>query len=319
MAMSAAQYLASLSPAEQSSVNATLDPANYVAALEAWYQAAIDAGDPRAVKASGGTSVSDTSEGYTGEYADFSSASDPSSWLGTRKPSPRELRKYAQMTGQSEDYARFSDAQLADWITRKWSVSDGGFLNDYGDKVEKPTESGYKSTAAGAATGESGVGAGGGYSGVGPGSAATASVATPDPYASPLQEMLMNQGGFLRQFDPNVGDSQAGVKGGLVKGGGMWWSKDPAAAVPTQPAMTAPRTGASEPVKGATPLGGTGPGYRASGLQGMMAPLQANKMQGATGLTGSLLGAGTLTPGVNSGLGNMLTGLQKKKPASTWF
>lgn len=45
-----------------------------------------------------------------------------SEWLGKRKPTPRELRAYAQAGGFSEDYALFSDEALAIWIAKYWDV-----------------------------------------------------------------------------------------------------------------------------------------------------------------------------------------------------
>ncbi len=136
----------------------------------AWFTNAVDAGTPSAVKASGGTTAegADPSKNYsTGGQADSSNAAPSSEWLGKRKPTPRELRRYARDTGQSEDYARYDDKQLAAWLTSSWDVANGGFTNEFGDKVEKPTESGAGSRAAGYATGEKSAGMGGGGGGGG--------------------------------------------------------------------------------------------------------------------------------------------------------
>ena len=60
-----------------------------------------------------------------------------SEWLGKRKTTPRELRRYAKEAGWSEDFARYDDRQLADWLNRGgWDIAAGKFQGG----VEKPTE-----------------------------------------------------------------------------------------------------------------------------------------------------------------------------------
>ena len=95
----------------------------------------------------------------------------------------------AQGKGQSEDYARFSNAQILAWKNQYDAAASQQaghpvFRNDFGDLVAKPTESGPNSKGAGYATGErsgghsnsgvigpggggggGGAGAGGGYGG----------------------------------------------------------------------------------------------------------------------------------------------------------
>lgn len=203
-------------------------------ALE-WLQNAISAGDPEAIKAAGG---GDTEEGQAGAILPTGREEPTAAWLGKRKPTPAELKTYYAETGKSEDFKRFSAAQVAKWINDKWDVSGGYFTNDYGDIVEKPTESGPKSHAAGAATGEKNSGGGGGGGGSGKGGkggklgewAADNSV-NPDLQAQLLS--IFEQGGGY--FDPK---QRAGV---ALQGGGMVW-RDPETATPAQPATPAPAT-----------------------------------------------------------------------------
>src|SRR3972149_4128495 len=232
MAMTAQQYLATLPPAEQQQVQASL--ASSGSTLDQWFQAAGDAGDPRAGKAAGGTAP----EGAEGGVADFSGAAPSSEWLGKRTPTPRELRRWAQETGQSEDYARYDDRQVAAWLNKSWDAAGGHFTNDFGDVVQKPTESGPKSKAAGFATGEKAAGTGGGGGGAGKAAAAPTTTPEQDSLQAGLVRLLSQQGGVFA----GGGNSalQAGEKGLNLKGGGVWGQPGtPAESKPTSaPSLT---------------------------------------------------------------------------------
>lgn len=86
-----------------------------------------------------------------------------------------EVRASGQ--GKSEDYARFSDAELLAW--RPWYQGGGKFKNNYGDIVDKPDERGPNTPANRNGTGDQGdygmgynnaeVGATGGGHGAGAG------------------------------------------------------------------------------------------------------------------------------------------------------
>ena len=105
--------------------------------------AAVNAGVPsagRAVGASEGAGEKGWEIGG-GTTLDWSDAAEPSEWLGKRKPTPAEARKWAS-TNQDEDFNRYSDRQVAAYIRDGWDVAKGGFYNKYGDRVGKPTESG---------------------------------------------------------------------------------------------------------------------------------------------------------------------------------
>jgi len=92
-----------------------------------------------------------------------------------------EVRALGQ--GKSEDYARFSDAELLAW--RKYYVGGGKFKNIYGDVVDKPDERGPNTPANMNGTGDQGdygggynnseVGGGGGGQGGGGGAGAAGS------------------------------------------------------------------------------------------------------------------------------------------------
>lgn len=217
-----------------------------------WFQNAINAGDPAAIKAAGGGS---TEEGQEGAILPTGKEEPTAAWFGKRKPTPAELKTYYAETGKSEDFARFSAAQVAKWINDKWDVANGYFTNDYGDIVEKPTESGPKSKAAGAATGEKGGGTGGGGGGGGGkgskggkmGDWAADNSVNPELQARLLS--IFEQGGGY--FDPK---QRAGLS---LQGGGMVW-RDPEAATPSN--VTRGGGGAGGPLGDPTAMNPTIPG-----------------------------------------------------------
>ena len=191
MASAAAQQMFnSLSPQEQQAVQASI--AGNPNGLDDWYQAAARAGDPRAIRAGG--------------------------------------------SGQSEDFARFNEGTLTGWAQQYYDEAASRaagrpqFRSMRGAEgyFDKPTEcppgmgpsgpnesdpcttKGYSEPAGGAGGVTGGTGTtGGGQS-------------LSNTY-SPLRDLLANQGSFLGQFDPTRGDGQAGVRGGTVGGGGIWW------------------------------------------------------------------------------------------------
>lgn len=275
-----------------------------------WFTNAVDAGDPAAVKASGGKAA----EEGEGGIADWQDAAPSSEWLGKRVPSPRELRRYANESGQSEDYQRFDDRQLAAWLKSNWNVEGGYFTNDYGDRVEKPTESGPQSTSAGSPTGEKG---GGGRGGGGDGGKGKQAAPPPNQGApgqlrttgNPLQDALINmfnqQGGIM--------GGQKNLQGVSLSGGGLMWGNDLVNALKNKP--TVPQTGTITPTSGMRlptgplPMGGRAdpnqplpvwnpgtpgpPGAPGVGGRGGPGGAVTNAFGGpGTGLTGALAGGG---------------------------
>lgn len=216
----AQQYFNSIPQPEQQAVLAS------GADLLDWANASEAAGDPRALRFSG-TSLPGAGTGdiYGGQVA---TGGQPSTdWLGKRKPTPAELRAYG--AGKSEDYLRFSDAQLAAWIASNWDVAAGSFKNDAGDLVGKPTDSGPLSDAAGWATGDKST-AGfwrGGDTGAGA-AAPTSSGTTPassgeqyNPLAQNLMNMFSTRAGYFADDPRTTADDK--LQGRLLQGGGLWW------------------------------------------------------------------------------------------------
>jgi hypothetical protein len=154
-----------------------------------------------------------------------------------------EVRASGQ--GKSEDYARFTDADLLSW--KKYYQGGGKFKNDYGDIVDKPDERGPNTPGNRNGTGDQGdYGRGWNNSSLdseGPAtSTPTAPTDAPQGPNDPLQARLleMYQGGE----GAFAGSRSAGQD---LAGGGVWWSGQNAPAdVPTgvspalaQAAMTA--------------------------------------------------------------------------------
>lgn len=105
--------------------------------MEEWYQNAVKAGAVPGQQ-SGGYQA----EGEGGAISDWKNAAPWQEWMGKRKPTAQELRRWAKDTGRSEDYERFSDAAVSGWIERNWDVARGTFVNKWGDLVDKPDETG---------------------------------------------------------------------------------------------------------------------------------------------------------------------------------
>ena len=163
MSAQSEQYFNSLTPQQQEAARATgAQPGgpNH----NAWFAKAQGAGAVGAPNNPGGGGVG-TPQGQPGG--------------GGSGVTPAQVRASGQ--GQSEDYARYSDAELQDWISRwPYDPATGKFTNKYGDQVDKPDERGpntpanmngtgdqgnYGAGGAGGGGGFGGGGAGGGYGG----------------------------------------------------------------------------------------------------------------------------------------------------------
>lgn len=165
----AQQFYQSMTPEQRAAVDASGGPS-----VE-WLTNAVLAGDPKAYAAVGGRpegAIATADEGYgEGYYSPYQNAASSSEWMGKRKPTVQELRKWAKDTNQPEDYQRFSDAAVSGWIERNWDVAKGTFVNNYGDSVLKPddrgpnTPEGYNGTGDAFGSGGGGGGGGGGYGG----------------------------------------------------------------------------------------------------------------------------------------------------------
>jgi hypothetical protein len=129
----AQQYFNSRPYAEQQKIKASWGGQDL---LLQWFQNAVNAGVPGAVKAAGGKAPPEPGwEIPGGAIFDPTgkSALPPSAWWGKRNPSPTELRRWALEGGQTEDYMRYSDRQVAAWIREGWDTARGGWKPGYGE------------------------------------------------------------------------------------------------------------------------------------------------------------------------------------------
>jgi len=270
----AQRYFNSFDPQQQANIRASWGGSDL---MDQWFQNAQQAG---AVQDTGARKVDDATPGGM---------------------TPDKLRQKAKSEGWSEDFARFSDAQLTGWINQYYDPQRGKFRSQHappgaGDwaYVEKPTEgivdpntgtewgphgdkNGVNLSALGLNTLRGSVGGGrGGGQGGGQG---IGQMGSPGGFQSisPLQEQLINAIG-----------SQGGLQSSVDRGGGVWSWDTPqdrqalaASAIPngTVGPVTAPPMGSTQR---------TAPG----GLQDVMTPIQGSAPIPQVGLLGSVLGGG---------------------------
>lgn len=240
------------SPADQQAIRASWGGKDM---MDQWYQAAKAAGsvpDPMAETGGQGTLGKEGTTQYTGPADTTKWKTDvpmtdnahPDALAGpSGDPFVDMIRANAK--GKSEDFERFSNAQILGWkgyYDQEASQKDGRprFKNARGAIVDKPTEDEEGYTAPGAG----GAGGGGGAKPAGTGA---------ETAVDPLQAAL------VRSFQNREGQFvNAGVQGAELGGGGVFWS-DPTAVNPT-----APQTGGAEPRSGAAV--GTGAANANSGI-----------------------------------------------------
>lgn len=247
------------SPADQQAIRASWGGKDQ---MDAWYQAAKAAGsvpDPMANTGGQGQPGGGTTQ-YTGPADTTKWKTDvlmtddahPDSLAPSGDPFVDMIR--ASGTG-SEDYKRFSNAQILAWKDKydpdaSKAAGIPKFKNEFGDIVDKPTESGPNSLAAGYATGEKGGGKAGGGGGGG-------AESTTDPLQAALVRSFQNREG---QF------VNAGVQGAELGQGGVFWT-DPTARNPATPQTggAEPREGAAVGTGSASATGGYNPAANATG------------------------------------------------------
>jgi hypothetical protein len=257
----ATKYYNTMTEEEQAAVDASGGPS------VAWLQAAIDAGVPKAVRIGGAQAGSDDpyeeagptdalgnpNAGYDAEeggtIAPYGSAADSADWMGKRKPTVGELRKWARAqhsgylggdrNSQDEDYERYNDQILSAWIKESWDVQGGSFRNSAGDLVAKPPDT------AGGQGGPGGQGGGGGRGGWGPPPPPTTFGNQLGMTGNTMQDMLITQFNtgqdstyaqgnnlFGLGEDRAVGgedanaDDQSQNEAQTLAGGGLWWGQD---------------------------------------------------------------------------------------------
>ena len=234
MASAAAQkYFNSFPPGQQQTIVASWGGADL---MDDWFNAAVNAG---AVSPSGDRPTSEGATSPTGSTGDFTAA---------------QLRQLAQQQGWSEDFARFNDATLQGWINDYWDPSAQKFRSMRGAEGfwEKPTECPPGMSPGGPSEKDPCIGPGGqtapkttgGAGGIG-----DQGMTGGNPW-SPLQDLLANQGGYLGGYDTTRGDNAAGLRGGVVGGGGIWYQ--PTGSIP------APGGGGSISIGASPKLGGRG-------------------------------------------------------------
>ena len=318
-AQTAQAYFAQQPPAAQAQITASV--AGNPNGILDWFQGAVNAGVPGAVSAAGGVA---TEAGWNkdgsaeGVRLPHANAAEPSEWMGKRKPTPSELRKWAEQqhaaylagdkNAQDEDYARFGDAVLADQIEKGWNVA-GGWDKGWG-------------TPGAGVPGQKQPGGGGGGGGGGKGCADAGRTIDDSYLQNKLLEQFETQGGLFTR----PGDEQ----GMRLNSGGIWSSgapaPPPAAAVPAPgapapgaPATGMPATGGIDPLVGAlanTPLfsGGGGIAQPGSGAITSMGTKQATP-----GLPGIASNPATKTtqPGINTS--PIESALARKNPTGEWW
>jgi hypothetical protein len=164
----------------------------------------------------------DTTTPDTTAQPDTTAATDPNAAYIA------EVRASGQ--GKSEDYSRFSDAELLAW--KPWYQGGGKFKNNYGDIVDKPDERGANTPANMNGTGDKGdygqgynnnaVGGGGaGPGGGGAGGSGTYGGAPAFNFTAPSWQEAMSDPGYqfaLQQGNKSLQGSAAA--GGVLRTSG---------------------------------------------------------------------------------------------------
>ena len=211
-------YYNTLSTAEKAKVDAAGGPS-----VE-WLKNAVAAGVPDAIIAAGGKAGTPEGggwEGPGGAYMDPSGAASSSEWLGKRMPSAQEFRKWAQeqhaaylagdKSAQDEDYSRYSDRQIAAWLSEGWDPKAGAW------------KSGWNPTGKASDMRGGGGGGGGGYGvgGYGYGTAGPVPEFDYTAFRAPSYEEAMADPGY--QFALKEGADQlqrSAAAGGVLRTSG---------------------------------------------------------------------------------------------------
>ena len=188
--------------------------------VQAWYQNAVNAGS---INANAGTT------GGAGTPAQ----------TGGKGVTPADVRANATKYGLSEDFQRFSDAEIQNMLNHSpYDPSTGKFTNNYGDKVDKPDERGPNTPANVNGTGDVGnYGAGGGGGGGGGGGSYNAAYSVGQPssggtagavpqfnapvFTPPTPQDAFNDPGYQFALQQGLGGLQASAAAqGVLRSGG---------------------------------------------------------------------------------------------------
>lgn len=228
MASAAAQrYFNSFDPGEQARIRASWGGND--AMMDEWFKNAVNAG---AIGSDGTQQSRQGSFGgsYGGQMAEGGYSTNVSGGSGLQpgmKPTPRQLRQYAREQGWSEDFDRYSDAQLQAWLDQPQGSKDGWWdpqamrfhSNSGGGLVDKPDESAPGETPAWAQGGGGGGGGNGGGGGGG-GSYGQAGGVPSFNFKAPTMEDLQNDPGYQAELNSGLNAIQhsAAAKGMLRTG-----------------------------------------------------------------------------------------------------
>ena len=177
----AEKFFAAQSPEEQQRAVASWGGADN---KEAWFQAAVKAGSANPDGSLGGVGNEDEAGGHN--YSQ--NVSGASGLQQGQTPTPTQLRQYAKEKGFSEDYNRYDDATLQQWINNNWNPQNMTFNSEHGGgSVEKPIDTAPGETRQGSSAG--GGGASGTYTGpqatTNTGAAGTSSAGGTGQYGQP--------------------------------------------------------------------------------------------------------------------------------------
>lgn len=247
-------------------------PANYPGPRDQWavdwLWNAVNAGDPEAIAATGSSqqSATDATTGSTPQGSQYTGT-------GGQETFAQKVRRIAREKGWSEDFARFSDAQIVAWQPF-WDDTAGAFRSehdqfaDMGAVFEKPTDlpAGYSLHGTQAVKTEDLPWWAEGSAQAPPGAAAApAAGQSNDSLANALWGMFQGRQGFFAD-DPKRTDDDT-LTGKLLSGGGLFWGGQgftlpdlsasmPAATTPAAPVSgggLAPRVAVPETVPGQAP------------------------------------------------------------------
>lgn len=257
-------------------------PPDYPGGPDAWVQ------DWYANAKAAGSIPSERPANYAGPqdaeaqgYNYSAGVSGGSGWQPGQGITPQQLRQLSREQGWSEDFNRFSDAQLQAWIDQSWDPNSGRFRSEGGGGalVEKPTECppgttlhGSKCVSWNQLPFELG-----GTATSAPMGAQAAVQAGPAKQSTgdPLQDALI---GMYQERGHIFGGSDAGE---ALQSGGIWWgsSGQPLSMPPAQQSAVATQTPAPPQPQAPVSSGSGFAAHKPGGLESSMAEVSIHAPQ----------------------------------------